>query len=288
MDVKQTRKSERTKPVVLLLTNLYNDHEDEDIYLSRCLREHFDVILSGPFDCEAVEDRVDLILIRNTWPNFNEKKKMDEVKARFARKGLLTYNPLTGRGDIKGKGYLLELYNAGYPVIPSVDKVEDLSKLPETDMFFAKPKYKCDNTDTFSATRYQLTNIWLEDYIFQPYIDFDCEISFYFIDGEFIYAFSTKRKVGMHDLAEYSPTADDLAFARKFVDWDNLEYGLIRIDTCRTKDGKLLLVELEDFEPFLYLLWVKMETKNKMIDGIIKALKARLEKGITNGRVSSA
>jgi hypothetical protein len=278
MDSNQDGKSKRTKPLVLLLTNLYNDHEEEDIYLSYRLKEHFNVIISSPFDCEAVEDSADLILIRNTWPNFDDKKQMDEIKARFIRKGLLTYNPLTGRGDIKGKDYLVELYKSGYPVIPSVNKAEDLSKLPETEMYFAKPKYKCDNTDTFTATKYQLSNAWLEDYIFQPYIDFVCEISFYFIDGEFIYAFSTKRKVGMHDIEEYSPTEEDLKFARRFVEWDNMECGLLRIDTCRTKDGHLLLVELEDFEPFLYLIRVEVATTNKMVDRLVKAMKARLEK----------
>jgi hypothetical protein len=279
MDSNQDEKSEYKKPLVLLLTNLYNDHEEEDIYLSYRLRECFNVVISSPFDCETIEDKADLILIRNTWPNFDYKKKMDEIKARFIEKELVTYNPLTGKGDFRGKDYLVELYSLGYPVIPSVNKVEDLSQLPETDMYFAKPKYKCDNTDTFTATRYQLSNAWLEDYIFQPYIDFICEISFYFIDGEFIYAFNTKRKVGMHDITEYSPTEEDLKFARKFVEWDNMECGLLRIDACRTKDGRLLLVELEDFEPFLYLIRVDVATTNKMVGKLIKAMKARLEKG---------
>ncbi len=279
MNENQGKENGHAKPLVILLTNLYNEHEDEDIYLSYCLKEHFNVVVSSPFDCEPIEDNADLILIRNTWPNFDSKKEMDKVKERFISKGILTYNPLNGKGDVKGKGYLLELYGLGYPVIPSVDKAEDLSKLPETEMYFAKPKYKCDNNDTFTATKDQLENVWLEDYIFQPYVDFECEISFYFIDRQFIYAFSTKRKVGMHELAEYDPTEEDLGFARKFIEWDNMECGLTRIDACRTKEGKLLLVELEDFEPFLYLLWIKMETRNKMTDAIVKALKARLEKG---------
>jgi hypothetical protein len=265
------------KPVILLLTNLYNGHQDEDIYLSRRLQEQFNVIISNPLDCEPVEDSADLILIRNTWPNFDYKVEMDKIKSRFISKKLLTYNPLTGKGDSIGKGYLVELYNKGYPVIPSVDRVDELSKLPKTDTFFAKPKYKCDNVDTFTATKYQLDNIWLEDYIFQPYIDFICEISFYFIDGEFIYAFTTPRKVGMHDFTEYDPTEDELKFARKFLEWDNMEFGLIRIDACRTKDGQLLLVELEDYEPFLYLLWASASTKNNMVDKLVKAINARLQ-----------
>jgi hypothetical protein len=278
MDSKQAGKAKPTKPIVLLLSNLYNDHEDEDIYLSYRLREHFNVIISSPFDCEGVEDDVDLILIRNTWPNFDQKKEMDEIKSRFIRKGLVTYNPLTGKGDFKGKDYLVTLYNSGYPVIPSVNRVEDLSKLPETDTYFAKPKYKCDNVDTFTATKYQLSNSWLEDYIIQPYIDFVCETSFYFIDGEFIYAFTTPRKVGMHEIAEYNPTEEDLKFARRFVEWDSMEYGLLRIDACRTKDGQLLLVELEDFEPFLYLTRVEDATTHRMVDKLVAAMKKRLEK----------
>ena len=265
------------KPRILLLTNLYNGFRDEDIFLSQCLREYFEVIISNPLDCEAVEDDVDLILTRNAWPNFDYRDRINEMKARWMRKGLVTYNPPTGKGDNRGKGYLLELYNMGYPVIPSVDKVEDLPKLPETEMYFAKPRYKCDNTDTFSATKEELASVWLEDYIFQPFIDFAHEVSFYFVNGEFVYSFTAPRKVGNHTMEEYVPTGEDLTFARRFIEWDNMECGLIRVDACRTKDGKLLLMELEDFDPYLYLLWVGVETKNKMIVALVKALKARLE-----------
>ncbi len=280
MDQSGTGKFGRIRPTVLLLTNLYNQHEAEDIYLSRRLREHFNVALSNPLDCEAIEDDADLILVRNTWPNFDYKEQIDEFKARVVRKGLLTYNPFTGKGDFRGKGYLVELYRLGYPVIPSADELGDLSDLPETDMFFAKPKYKCDNIETFSATREQLSSVWLKDYIIQPYIDFTCEISFYFIDGQFVYAFTTRRKVGDHDFTEYRPTEGDLAFARKFLEWDNMECGLQRVDACRTRDGMLQLVELEDLDPFLYLLRVSDTTREKMVDGIVKALHSRLGRAI--------
>ena len=46
---------------------------------------------------------------------------------------------------------------------------------------------------------------------------------------------------------------DDLKFARKFIEWNDIKYGIQRVDACRTKTGKLLLVELEDLNPFLSL-----------------------------------
>ena len=55
------------------------------------------------------------------------------------------------------------------------------------------------------------------------------------------------------ELKEYAPTEDDLKFARKFIEWNDIKYGIQRVDACRTKTGKLLLVELEDLNPFLSL-----------------------------------
>ena len=53
------------------------------------------------------------------------------------------------------------------------------------------------------------------------------------------------------ELVPYVPTDDDLVFAQRFVDWNALDVGVQRVDACRTRDGALLLVELEDLNPYL-------------------------------------
>jgi hypothetical protein len=54
-------------------------------------------------------------------------------------------------------------------------------------------------------------------------------------------------------LEPYGATAADLEFARRFVEWNALPHGIQRVDACRTADGELLLVELEDLNPYLSL-----------------------------------
>ena len=55
-------------------------------------------------------------------------------------------------------------------------------------------------------------------------------------------------------MKEYVPTEEDLAFAERFIEWNNLDWGIQRVDACRSKQGELLLVELEDLNPYLSLL----------------------------------
>ena len=35
------------------------------------------------------------------------------------------------------------------------------------------------------------------------------------------------------------------------MEWNAIEHGMQRVDACRTRGGELLLVELEDLNPYL-------------------------------------
>jgi hypothetical protein len=52
-----------------------------------------------------------------------------------------------------------------------------------------------------------------------------------------------------------------------------MTHGIQRVDACRTKDGGLLLVELEDLNPFLSLELVDNKTRAYFIDNFKNALK---------------
>ncbi|MDQ7862173.1 hypothetical protein RCO48_17785 [Peribacillus frigoritolerans] len=84
---------------------------------------------------------------------------------------------------------------------------------------------------------------------------------FYFIDKEFQYALYAPDKEKRWELKEYAPTEADLAFAKRFIEWNNLEWGIQRVDACRNEQGELLLVELEDLNPYLSLLELTEETR---------------------------
>lgn len=69
------------------------------------------------------------------------KRFLEEVK----EKGVITFNSFDGKADIQGKDYLLQLTQEGYPVIPTVEHTEDLSRLGSADRFVVKLKEGADS-----------------------------------------------------------------------------------------------------------------------------------------------
>lgn len=99
----------------------------------------------------------------------------------------------------------------------------------------------------------ELITAELDDTLVQPRIAFTYEVSFYFVGRTFHYALYAPSRDTRWNLEPYRPTAADLRFAQRFVDWNTIDHGIQRVDACRTPDGDLLLVELEDLNPYLSL-----------------------------------
>jgi len=142
--------------------------------------------------------------------------------------------------------------NSG-PVIPTIDDPKHLDRLPRTDEYVVKPKAGADSHGLKFVARDQIARDRIENdgNLIQPRIDFRYEVSFYFVDHDFQYALHAPDPAQRWELAEYTPAAADLEFARKFIDWNDLDHGVQRVDACRTREGDLLLVELEDLNPYL-------------------------------------
>lgn len=102
-------------------------------------------------------------------------------------------------------------------------------------------------------------------------------VSFYFIDKEFSYFLYATNKDKRWELKEYVPTEEDVAFAKRFIDWNNLDWGIQRVDACRSEQGRLLLVELEDLNPYLSLLELTEETRENFIEAIKISLQKALQ-----------
>lgn len=56
------------------------------------------------------------------------------------------------------------------------------------------------------------------------------------------------------------------------IEWNTIENGIQRVDACKTKDGQLLLVELEDLNPYLSLLELNEETVEIFINDLVDAI----------------
>ncbi|MEU7334232.1 hypothetical protein [Streptomyces sp. NPDC007074] len=226
---------------------------DEDVFLTSRLREDFDIAVCHPLDAAALMAGFDAVVVRNSGPVLHHQAAYDAFRQRALADGVRVYNQLTGKGDMAGKQYLLDLTAAGFPVIPTVDRAADLHRLPDVGTYVVKPKLGADSIGLEFVTRDRLAGLSYEDRLVQPRVDFRYEVSFYFVDRTFQYALYAPRPDRRWDLEPYEATKRDREFAQRFVDWNDIAYGIQRVDACRAPDGELLLVELEDLNPYLSL-----------------------------------
>lgn len=243
---------------------------DEDIFLTSRLRAAFGLALCHPADAKAMLPLgFDAVIVRNSGPVLHYQEAYDSFRAAALAAGARVYNPLTGRGDMAGKQYLLDLTAAGYPVIPTIDDPARLAELPQVPQYAVKPKQGADSIGlTFTATPDGPAGAVL----IQPRIDFTYEVSFYFVDDAFQYALYAPDPDRRWELEPYAPTEADLAFARSFVDWNTLDHGIQRVDACRAPSGELLLVELEDLNPYLSLDLVPAPVQDAFVGALTRSL----------------
>ncbi|MFD5040189.1 hypothetical protein ACFWNI_24340 [Streptomyces sp. NPDC058377] len=246
------------RPSVLFVTDLAYEAQgrrycDEDIFLTSRLRETFDVALCHPRDAAALLDRFDAVVVRNSGPVLHYQEAYDAFRTRARESGARVHNSLDGRGDMAGKQYLVDLSRAGFPVIPTVDRAADLGLLPRSAGYVVKPKLGADSVGLRFTDEPEYPEGGDGTLLVQPRIDFRYEVSFYFVGHDFQYALHAPHPDRRWVLEPYAPTAADLDFARRFVEWNTLTHGIQRVDACRTPEGGLLLVELEDLNPYLSL-----------------------------------
>ncbi|MDX3325845.1 hypothetical protein PV405_14400 [Streptomyces sp. ME02-6979-3A] len=247
-----------SRPSVLFVTDLAYEAQgrrycDEDIFLTSRLRETFDVALCHPRDAAALLDRFDAVVVRNSGPVLHYQEAYDAFRTRARESGARVHNSLDGRGDMAGKQYLVDLSRAGFPVIPTVDRAADLWLLPRSAGYVVKPKLGADSVGLRFTDEPEYPEGGDGTLLVQPRIDFRYEVSFYFVGHDFQYALHAPHPARRWVLEPYAPTAADLDFARRFVEWNTLTHGIQRVDACRTPEGGLLLVELEDLNPYLSL-----------------------------------
>lgn len=262
------------KKILALVTNLYypakgREYYREDILLSNLLRDHFRVILVHIEDLDAIRSSVDVIFIRNTGPMAEHEPLLRGLQIEKDRS---IFNDLSGKGDIQGKRHLLDLFTAGYPVIPTIDSLKEIGKLGEPAEYLIKPINGCDSVGLQILAKREVEQLALKGFVIQPKINFFHEVSFYFIGKEFQYALYAPNPAMRWRLEQYFPNEEDIRFAKQFIDWNTCSRGIQRVDACRNEKGNLLLMELEDYNPFLSLELIDEPTKQKFIEKLTKDL----------------
>jgi hypothetical protein len=267
------------RPRILYVTDLAypargRRYCDEDILLTSRLRDDFDLALCHPRDAAALMAAFDAVVVRNSGPVLAHQDVYDDFRRRAITAGTRVYNPLSGTADMAGKQYLLDLTAAGYPVIPTVDRAEDLYLLPEAERYVVKPKLGADSIGLRIVSAQGVRELVDGGVLVQPCVDFAYEVSFYFIDDDFQYALYAPYIDRRWQLEPYEPTDGDLEFARRFIEWNGLGHGIQRVDACRAPGGELLLVELEDLNPYLSL----DALDDRRRDAFVAAMKASLHR----------
>lgn len=267
---------------ILFVTDLYYEakgrlYYEEDLFLTSELRKDFNLVVCHPKDMNNFNEDFDLTIFRNAGPvsNFNEEYEL--FRKKIVSKTLKTYNSFNGKGDMNGKDYLIELTNKNFSVIKTIDNLSSFKNLPEVETYVIKPKDGADSIGMEFVSKeelFKIVDLNDENTLIQPLINFKYEVSFYFIDKEFQYALYAPDKTKRWNLKEYTPTKEDLKFAQSFIEWNNLNHGIQRVDACRDEQGQLLLVELEDLNPYLSLLEISSELRDKFI----RELKVSLQK----------
>ncbi|MFD9704745.1 hypothetical protein [Lentzea sp. NPDC059081] len=240
---------------------------DEDIHLTAALQQTFDLAICHPTQAADLMEAFDTVVVRNSGPVIDYPEAYTHFRTTAKATGHPVYNPLTGKADMAGKQYLLDLTEEGFPVIPTVDTPDHLDRLPPTTEYVVKPKAGADSHGLKFVKREDLGEKQ-EDVLIQPKIDFRYEVSFYFVDHDFQYALNAPDPAQRWELAQYTPSDDDLEFAQKFIDWNDLDHGVQRVDACRTQEGELLLVELEDLNPYLSLDRTSDETRARFVEAM--------------------
>ncbi len=262
-----------TKPRIFLVTNLANESTEDTEVLGPALRQWFEVTLLNPADAAPRLKEVDLCLIRNAWPEREMKHDLRKLAAAVRASGVPSYNPVRANSFAEDKTYLARLTNDGLPVIPTVLDKADAGRLGKPARYLIKPLDGCGSEGIQKLDAAGVAVVDLAGNVLQPLIEIARELSFFFIDDTFVYALRTKT--GRWDLESWTPDAAELAFAKQFVDWNKMPYGLQRIDVALQPDGTMLLLEIEDFSPFLSLQILLADLRARVIEALAQSVLRR-------------
>jgi len=248
----------KDKYKILILSNPNNEEFIEDLYIATSFREdgHLVSVLWIDYD-EKLDSKYDVIIRRNTWvedekDTYNYKIKNEVLKERLIRKDIKTVN-LEGL-DGKGKQYLCDLFNNGKKVIPTIDNLKELDKLPCAEEYILK-----DNDSFGSGLGQRIvkveklkTEFKVGDLI-QPKLKFKSEVQCYFIGNKLMYVYEyTPSKYPDYPTPKLIMlNQKEKELACEFARISNLKVGFQRIDFLKLENDELILLEIEDNSPHM-------------------------------------
>lgn len=216
---------------------------------------------------------VPLILIGTPWDYQDDEANFLEKLSALETAGHLVCNSAEIVRWNARKTYLRDLAARGAATIPTrwveqadAASIEQALEFFECNAVVAKRQVGAGAEGQTIHRAGELDTNWVASHpmMLQPYLDqitSDGEYSFLFVDGQFSHALIKRPASGDYRVQslyggteqELNPSAEDLAAAQAIVDAVPLGTPLYaRIDMVRGDNGRLLVMEAEMIEPFLY------------------------------------
>lgn len=212
---------------------------------------HLDALAIGQLDPTAI------YVFRCLFGNSGtvERKDMPVIYAHLNFHKIPYINVFNGKGDQQGKTYLPELYKKGYEVVPTFDTPQAAIEFPAKE-YILKPLAGGSSKGQIHLGRSELLSREADSkYVIQPKLNLTYETSYFFIDNKYQYALKTRAH--RWDMVMHDASPKEIELAEKFVTWNPIK-GIQRVDCMWTQDGQQLMLELEDWCPYLSLY----ETEN--------------------------
>lgn len=257
---------------ILIITNLENECSIEDVWIANSFIEDGHIVkLVNKYYDKNLEDEFDIFIKRYSWiediNDFLVGAEESDYETRILNKNLPRIN-FDGKFDNKGKNYLVNLYQQGYSVVPTINRINDINKIGIHDKYLVKP---VNGYASYGIIETDIKNIkehWNKNYVIQPKIDFDSEVQFYFIGNKFEFAqiFIPKKLLSHNNAMFYTPSDEELKLAIQFalLNGENFN-GVQRIDFLKY-NNQLLLSELEDDSPYMSIEALSDSQRKKFIN----------------------
>lgn len=245
-------------------------------------------------DPAARWDAYSAIIVRSPWDYWKKPEAFAAWISKREAAGARVLNPLSVLRWNLNKRYLMELYEKGVAIPKSVwlkrgtrVVIGDWLESKGIHHAVVKPAVSAGGVDTVrvGASEVQaLLDQWLPDrdllvQEFAPAIETEGEVSLIYFGGEFSHAGIKRPRAGefriqeshggRHEAFQADPTW--IARGREILKLAPESVLYARVDCVAGPDGKPLLMELEVFEPALYL-WMDPEAPARFARAILQAL----------------
>lgn len=258
---------------ILILSNLNSIYAKEDELIAESFKnDGHNVSLKWIDYNEDLDDKFDIVLMRDIWVE-NEQDILKYQKYNNLLKMRLKNKPIKKVNfyevDSEGKWYLIDYYKKDLPVIPSIIDLKELEKINISNTFVLKPIKSCNSAfGQKIVNKSDLKKEFKKGLLIQPKIKFKSEVQCYFVANELMYTLEFIPS----KYPDYPPplvtqlTENEKELVYKFMAETNVTVGFQRLDFLRLENNELMLLEIEATTPFMALMMIEENLRNKVID----------------------